>query len=342
MRKFYKIPVVFLVCCGLIFAADTKPEDKNSLEKQFPTNIEDLGLSDSPVVKETTKEEKKQKETNQSNSQNDKSGAIYVGGYSVDHEWNIVTEECLKILSTKKILYGSRSWGLVIGKYVASKKVINWEKAANKVSAKDMVLTADAFKDPKIINFGFDMEPKRWMYFDEFLRKEPWNFGKKIDGALQTLYYGGDRADMADSYFPVLDALVKDFPKVKFAIATHDIGADGTDLRGKVVKEESEWNIRGGDYSERVIKTYYGKLPIFDMRDIVSSRADGTVSSFQYKGKTYRKLCREYNSNNDLIHPNSPEAQARIGKGFLILLTKMYCGAKIPKNLNTPKPEILK
>ena len=62
MRKFYKIPVVFLVCCGLIFAADTKPEDKNSLEKQFPTNIEDLGLSDSPVVKETTKEEKKQKE----------------------------------------------------------------------------------------------------------------------------------------------------------------------------------------------------------------------------------------------------------------------------------------
>jgi len=44
---------------------------------------------------------------------------IYVGGYSVDHEYNIVTDECLKILSTKKILYGSRSWGLVIGSYVS-------------------------------------------------------------------------------------------------------------------------------------------------------------------------------------------------------------------------------
>ena len=342
MRLVYKISIIFFICSGVFFAADTKTDNKDSLEKQFPTNLEDLGLSDSPAGKETIKEQKKPEASDTRDKNNNKTEPIYVGGYSVDHEWSIVTDECLKILSTKKILYGSRSWGLVIGKYVSSKKVINWEKAANKVSARDMVLTAEAFKDPKIINFGFDMEPKRWMYFDEFLRKEPWNFGKKVDGALQTLYYGGDKADMADSYFPVLDALVKDFPNVKFAVATHDIGADGTDLRGKEVKENSEWNIRGGDYSERVIKTYYGKLPIFDMRDIVSTRADGTACAFQYKGKAYRKLCREYNSNNDLIHPNTPEAQARIGKGFLILLTKMFCGDKIPKNLNTPVPEILK
>ena len=269
---------------------------------------------------------------------------IYVGGYSVDHEYNIVTDECLKILSTKKILYGSRSWGLVIGSYVSRQTKIKWEGTGSKrVNSKDMVLAADVFKEPKILNFIFDAVPKRWLFIDDFLRKEPWNFGKKIDGALQTLYYTGDKEDMADSYFPALDALVKDFPNVKFAVATHDINADGMALNGKVQKEDSDWNIRGGDYSERVIKTYYGKLPIFDMRDIVSTRPDGTVCSFQHNGKTYRKMCREYNvEKGDLIHPNTPEGQARMGKGFLILLTKMFCGDKIPKNLNTPKPEILK
>ena len=239
-------------------------------------------------------------------------------------------------------MYGSRSWGLVIAAYVSRQTNITWD-GNKRVTAKDKVLTAESFKDPKILNFIFDAVPKRWMYFDEFLRKEPWSFGKKVDGALQTLYYAGDREDMADSYFPVLDVLVKDFPKVKFAIATHDLNASGTNPSGKEVKEDSEWNIRGGDFNERVIKTYYGKLPIFDMSDIVSTRPDGTVCSFRKNGKTYRKMCREYCiEKGDLIHPNTPEAQARLGKGFLILLTKMYCADKIKKNLNTPKPEILK
>jgi hypothetical protein len=134
---------------------------------------------------------------------------------------------------------------------------------------------------------------------------------------------------------------VKDFPSVKFAVATHNIGADGTNLNGKEVKEASEWNIRGSDFSDRVVKTYYGKLPIFDVRDIVSTRADGTVCSFEHNGKIYRKLCPEYNKNKDMIHPNTEEAQARLGKGFLILLTKMYCQDLISKPLNTPRPEIL-
>jgi len=275
---------------------------------------------------------------------------IYVGAWSVDHEWSIVTPECLKIIASKRILYGSRSWGLTIGGYVSrNAKPITWE-GNKRISEKDMVtpdkkdfvIGPDAFKEPKIINFIFDPGPTRFTYFDDFLRKEPWKFGTKIDGALQTLYYIADKKNFEESYFPILDALVKDFPNVKFAVCTHDISASGKDLSGKEQPEASAWNIRGGDYSDAVVRKYYGKLPIFDIRDIVSTRADGTVASFVHDGKTYRKLVREYNKSGDLIHANSDEGSARLGKGFLILLTKMFCADKIPHDLKTPKPEILK
>ena len=63
--------------------------------------------------------------------------------------------------------------------------------------------------------------------------------------------------------------------------------------------------------------------------------------TFESNGKTYRKLCPEYNTNKDLIHPNSPEARTRMGKGFILLLAKMFWADKLPP-MDAPKPEILK
>ena len=270
---------------------------------------------------------------------------IYVGAWSVDNEWKFVTPEVRKQLGTKRILFGSRSWGLAINGWVASKmKEIKVDHNKRVEEGKFDAVSPDAFKEPKILNFIFDAGNKRFLYFDDFIRKDPWKFGTKIDGALQTLYYTGDKQGFEDSYFPVLDALVKDFPNIKFAIATHDINAVGKTAGGKEQVAESAWNIRGGDYSDAVVKRYYGKLPIFDMRDIVSTRPDGTVSSFVHtNGKTYRTMVREYcRPDGDLIHANSPEGADRLGKGFVILLAKMFCPEAFPANANVPKPEILK
>jgi len=271
--------------------------------------------------------------------------AIYVGAWSVEHESDIVTEECLKVIRTKKILFGSRSWGFTIASYIntlpAAVRPV-WESPRSKrVNDTDMVLTPDLFDTPKIVNFIFDAVPRRWKYMDDFLRKEPWKFGEKIDACFQSIYYTGDRGKIEDDYFPMVDAWVRDFPNLKVALFTHPVSASGPDSKGKDQPEASEWNVRGGDYSEAVIRTYYGKLPIFDMRDIVSTRSDGTVCSFQKDGKTYRKLCREYNTTGDLIHANSPEARDRLGRGFLILLVKMFCPEKVPPR-QVPKPDILK
>jgi hypothetical protein len=281
---------------------------------------------------------------------------IYVGAWSVDNEWKFVTPEVLKELGTKRILLGSRSWGQAIAGWVATNaKAIKvervrmpMEKTATEkipVEKKLEVVPADAFKEPKLLNYVFGVESDRFMHFDTYLRKDPWKFGSKIDGGLQALYYISDKKNLDESYFPVLDALVKDFPKIKFAIATHDINAVGKVVpTGKEEIAASNWNIRGGDYSEAVVRKYYGKLPIFDLRDIVSTRPDGTISSFVHtNGRTYRTMVREYaRPDGDLIHANTEEGAARLGRGFLILLGKMFCPDKFPHDPKEPKPKILK
>jgi hypothetical protein len=216
--------------------------------------------------------------------------------------------------------------------------------ASERVNDKERVLKPDAFDQPKIVHYVFDAVPRRWAYLDDFLRKDPWKFGGKIDGAFQFLYCGQQQEckQFADEYFPMLDKMIADFPNVKFAIATHHVSGDGNDLRGVPHDPASAWNIGGEDYSQAVIKRYYGKVPILDLRDIFSTHADGKPCTFTYNGRTYRKMCPEYIiKGGDQIHPNSPEGKERLGKGFLLLLAKMFCADKLPP-LDTPKPEILK
>ncbi|HUT61407.1 MAG TPA: hypothetical protein VNA25_26470 [Phycisphaerae bacterium] len=268
---------------------------------------------------------------------------LYVGAYSVDHEFKFVNEECMKIIRSKKVLFGSRSWGLGLGTLMARKDKkyeLVWDShARERVNDKERVLKPDAFDRPKIVHYVFDFVPRRWAYLDDFLRKDPWKFGGKIDGAFQCLYCGPKKEaqQMADEYFPMLDKLIADFPNVRFAILTHPVSGDGPDMKGRNKDAASAWNIGGGDYSDAAVKRYYGKIPILDIRDIVSTHADGKPCTFEHGGKTYRKLCPEYNTNKDLIHPNSPEARARMGKGFILLLAKMFCADKLPP-MNTPKP----
>jgi hypothetical protein len=271
----------------------------------------------------------------------------YVGAYSVDHEFKFVTEECMKIIRSKKILFGSRSWGLGLGTIMGSKDrkyELVWEShASERVNSTERVLKPDAFDQPRIVHYVFEMVPRRWAFMDDFLRKDPWRFGGKIDGAFQSLYCGPQKEaqQMADEYFPMFDRLIEDFPNVKFAILTHPVSGDGPDMKGNPKDAASAWNIGGGHYSDAVFKRYYGKIPILDIRDIVSTRPNGKPCTFESNGKTYRKLCPEYNINKDLIHPNSPEARIRMGKGFILLLAKMFCADKLPPT-DAPKPEVLK
>jgi hypothetical protein len=272
---------------------------------------------------------------------------LIVDAWSVDHEWEHVTDEVMNVIRSKKVLFGSRSWGLSIGTLIGAKDkkyALPWDSRPGRVNDKDRLLEANALDQPKILHYVFDAVPRRWVYLDDFLRKDPWKFGGKIDGAFQFLYCGQGKEckQFEDEYFPILDKLVADYPKVKFAVATHHVSGEGNTPTG-FKDANSAWNIAGEDYSAAVIKKYYGKLPILDLRDIVSTHPDGKPCTFVYNGRTYRKMCPEYIiKNGDQIHPNSPEGRERMGKGFILILAKMFCPEKFPPQPAAPLPEVLR
>lgn len=120
-----------------------------------------------------------------------------------------------------------------------------------------------------------------------------------------------------DAYTNALDALVEDFPDIKFAIATHTVDT--------VASRETHFNIEAKWYSETVIEEYTGVLPIFDLRDLESTMSNGSICQFECEGTVYRNLCPEYNMSGDTLHPDTKESTERLGKGVFVLLSKMFC-----------------
>jgi hypothetical protein len=245
---------------------------------------------------------------------------IYVGGYEVDHDFDGITDECLDLIRTKRILFGSRSIGLatLAGLNNLAEKdpkyALNIERY--RIDAGDTI-PDNAFDSPKMVHFVYELYPEeeRWGYFDNYIRNNP----GEIDVAFEYIYspIPSGVYSIYDSYTTVLDALIEDFPDIKFAIATHTVDT--------ITSPETNFNIEAKWYSETVIEEYTGVLPIFDLRDIESTRSDDSICQFEYDGTMYRNLCSEYNSSGDTLHPDTEEGTERLGKGVFILLSKMFC-----------------
>jgi len=246
-------------------------------------------------------------------------GDIYVGGYEVNHDFDGITDECLDLIKTKRILFGSRSIGLAT--LAGLRNLADDPKYALNIEQYRIdggeIIPDNAFDSPKMVHFVFSLYPieERWNHFNNYIR----NNSDKIDVAFEYLYASVPSGvyAMYDGYTPVLNSLVEDFPGIKFAITTHPVDT--------VTSPETSFNIGGKWYSEMVIGDYSGILPILDVRDIESTRSDDSICYFEYNGEIYRNLCPEYNVNGDTLHPNTEEAVERLGKGIFILLSKMFC-----------------
>ena len=110
---------------------------------------------------------------------------------------------------------------------------------------------------------------------------------------------------------------MEDIPSINFVIATHTLDTRTT--------PDARFNFHGKWYSDKIKENYTGVVPIFDLGDIESTRSDDSVCEFEYEGIIYRRMCPEYNTNGDYIHPNSHEATMRLGKGIFVLLSKIFC-----------------
>ena len=74
--------------------------------------------------------------------------------------------------------------------------------------------------------------------------------------------------------------MVEDLPDINFVIATHTLDTRTT--------PEGHFNFEGKWYSEQIMENYAGFVPIFDLGDIESTRADDSICEFEYDGILYR------------------------------------------------------
>jgi hypothetical protein len=248
---------------------------------------------------------------------------IIVGAYQIDNDFYNITNECFDTLRTKRILFGSRSWGLntVDGLKALAKENPKYNLTIEQYrtdSPSNQIIPNNTFDNPKLVQYVFDYWPteKRWQLFNDYIR----NNSNKIDFAFEYLYSSGlqDAQSMYYGYNSAFDSLRHDYPNINFAFATHHVSTMQT--------PNSTWNIQSKWYSDMVFEKYTGVVPILDIRDIVSTKPDGEICQFEYNGTTYRSLCPEYNNNSgDGIHPSTPEAEKRLARGVFVLLSKVYC-----------------
>jgi hypothetical protein len=246
-------------------------------------------------------------------------GDIIVGGYEVNHDFDGITDECLDLIRTKRILLGTRSIGLVTMaglRNLAEDPKYSLTTEQYWIPNGD-IIPDDTFNDPKLVHFIYILHPteERWATFESYIRS---NYDK-VDVAMLYLYSCGygEPYTLYEGYTTVFDSLRSDFPNINFVIATHPLDT--------VASPETRFNMDAKWYDDTVIENYAGVVPIFDIAGIESTRSDDSICQFEYDGTWYRMLCPEYNTNGDRIHPNTEEAVERFGKGIFVLLSKMFC-----------------
>jgi hypothetical protein len=235
---------------------------------------------------------------------------MYIGPYEAKAQFDSISADKLNRIRHQRVLFGSRSWGLAVsGSYVSdlgSNYQLNWPTW--RTLAGTDTIPDNAFNSPGVIHFRQpDNMPARWTEFADIIRgrngyKE---FGPEIDIAFQFLYGGNG---MWPAYHPLFDSLRREYPNIKFGICTHHMASDST--------HNMDWNVYGNQYSDSVMATYPGEVPVLDIRMIVAICSSGDTATFQYQGKTYPQMCPAY-STPDHIHLQD---YTTLCKGFYMML----------------------
>lgn len=250
--------------------------------------------------------------------------APYVGASEADNEFHRVTLDDLAVIRQKKVLLGTRSFGLNLLNGLRSLKVddqpvgLNVGRAVRNFIRDDPAqFPADVFDKHTVVHYHCSLNPtaKRIAEIDGFLRKDPWQFARVAE--VVKLEFSTVHPNVFKPYADTFDALRKDYPRIHFIIATgglHPLPKE---------REEQSWA-----FSDLVLEHYRDKAPIYDWRSLLSTRADGTSV-----GKI---MVPEFNgrpaATPDLVHPNTPYIQERLAKAWIVLMWKLYCNPGLIAN----------
>lgn len=234
--------------------------------------------------------------------------APFIDAKSVKDRWTTVTTKDIDTLRTKNVLFGSKSLGLnmvtglvLVGKDPGYNMIEGFQRFDVEKKGGLPIIPPDVYQSTHFVHFLCTRNPfiLRVEELDTLMRQPPWNFNTQVDIAM--VVYAEVAPDVFPDYKRIMDALIRDFPKTRFIIATTSIFLPGAvaDRSGQKMKE----------FNDLLRTEYRGKQPMLDISAILSDDfRDGLV------------MCPEYSKDATGVHPNQPAGMIPLGRGFILAM----------------------
>lgn len=240
------------------------------------------------------------------------SAAPYVDAEAIRERFAGVSAADMEELRGKKILFASRSFGLNLYgglrslaqqdpkyEFLSSYERFDVFKAGGDLG----IIPADVFARRNFVHFLATYWPhtQRVVEVDKLLRDSPHHFGEAVDAVV--IFFHTALPQNFEQYAETMDALQRDFPKIRFIYVTAGFMADS---RAKDNEQAHAW-------SEKVRALYRGKAPLYDLGKILSD-------DFRC-GHAY---CPEFSKDPAGVHPNLDAGQTQMARGFLLVLRDAF------------------
>lgn len=222
------------------------------------------------------------------------------GIYTLDGSGTGSAAELLEQVAGLKIYFGHRSVGNnILG------GIEQWEQetgvSLKKVESKDFSSLGDA----SIVHFGVGSNSDPRSKIDEFVALVDQIPNEGAPVAFFKLCYVDITGDtdidpLYEYYKERMLHLKENYPHIRFMISTVPLMGLQKGIKAVVKKILGRQptgvlgNIKRNEFNERLIKDFRGVMPVFDLGGIESTRPDGTIETYSFKGKEYACMYKDY------------------------------------------------
>lgn len=222
------------------------------------------------------------------------------GIYTLDGSGTENAAELIEQVAGLKIYFGHQS----VGNNILS-GIEQWEKetgvSLEKVESKDFLSVAET----SLVHFrvGSNSDPRSKI--DDFVSLVGQIPQEGSPVAFFKLCYvditGNTDIDPLYEYYKERMIYLKEnYPNIRFIVSTVPLMGIQRDIKAIVKKILGRQptgvlgNIKRNEFNERLIKDFDGILPVFDLGGIESTRPDGTIETYSYKGNDYACMYKDY------------------------------------------------
>ena len=284
---------------------------------------------------------------------------LYVGGWQVNHEFDRVTDACMEVLRTKKVLVLGMSFSLSTVNGVADLGKLDGKYRLN--TGKKTDFTPEDFAKP--VFFRTD-RTTRYPYtarvesLDGFIRKD--GYDKILDAAFVVWHNmsvdgieGASSNKLAairkvyDAYTAAFDRLRKDYPRITMIYCMP--GILPTKERENQMPQHFG-NVSGVHFNSMVSDNYLGEVPIYDMESFLNTDADDRQNLVPFDRSRYTDfaltiwfrgitmpahcdipaMCEDYVAG-DRLHGWNKVGSPRFGRAIVLTMAKAWCPEAFPR-----------